>query len=82
MKNIRATDWIDRRSKMCLKLRVFVLNAYPNSSTRILCESLLMILMFVILDKDISLCLCDFLSENYLRNKITVSFKIILHSVE
>jgi len=41
-----------------------------------------MILMFVILDKDISLCLCDFLSENYLRNKITISFQIILHFVE
>jgi len=42
-----------------------------------------MILMFVILDEDISLCSCDFLSENYLRNKIIIiSFKIILRFVE
>ena len=40
------------------------------------------ILMFVILDEDISLRLCDFLSENYIRNKIKRSFKIILHFVE
>jgi hypothetical protein len=82
MKNIRATDCIDRRAKMCLRLRVLVLNVYCHSILEFHVNRCYKILTFVILDKDISLYLCDSLSENYLRNKITVIFKIILNFVE